>query len=128
MGEVQNAFNIEKEGSYIIAVKNPTISNPPNAGLSSEQKVEYPSEYAQKFGDKRWIPVNPVDLLDFNGVEIIFIGGAEDIVKELGESGEQLLKEEEEDLKKIDDQSLFHELRMSSKSHRAEPLLQGIWK
>jgi len=127
-GEVQKAFNIEKEGSYIIAVKNPSIPNPPGAGLQPEKKATFPEELAHKFGNKRWIPLNPPTLLDFDGTELLIIAAKEDIVQEFGDKGEELEKDEIEDLKKLTDSSLFEELHLGKKVHPPEPLLQGTWQ
>ena len=56
VGDVQNAFNITKEASFSIAVKNPKLKNPPAAGLTQSQKAEFPEEIQQKFGSYQWLP------------------------------------------------------------------------
>lgn len=42
MGEVQKAFGIEKEGAFVISVKNPEQGGPLTAGL--KEKATYPKE------------------------------------------------------------------------------------
>ena len=58
VGEVQNAFNITKEASFSVAVKNPKAKSPRNAGLDPSQKTEFPAEVQQKFGSYQWLPGN----------------------------------------------------------------------
>lgn len=45
IGEVQEAFNIAKEGSYIVTAKNPTIPGP--MGLAYELTKEPEQKYLQ---------------------------------------------------------------------------------
>jgi hypothetical protein len=56
VGDVQNAFNITKEASFSIAVKNPKKKSPPAAGLTESQKAQFPEEVQQKFGSYQWLP------------------------------------------------------------------------
>jgi hypothetical protein len=56
VGDVQNAFNITKEASFSVAVKNPKKKSPPAAGLTQSQKAEFPEEIQQKFGSYQWLP------------------------------------------------------------------------
>ena len=56
VGDVQNAFNIVKEASFSLAVKNPQKKNPPAAGLTRSQKAEFPEEIQRKFGSYQWLP------------------------------------------------------------------------
>src|SRR3954453_1390505 len=63
-GPTQKEFEIKKEASYIISVKNPEISVPGFAAFSEEKKPEYPSHIKEKFGDRRWISIEDPDLLN----------------------------------------------------------------
>jgi len=121
LGEVQEAFDIPKEGSYVITVKNPhktgAISGP-------EKKVHLPAELQEKFEDKKFIGVDPPQLLDHEGMELILIGAKEDIVAELGGPGE----EERIEAKKLADDEIFKELHLKHKGHPAQPLISGEWK
>ena len=56
VGDVQNAFNITKEASFSLAVKNPKKRSPAAAGLDRAQKAEFPEEIQKKFGDYQWLP------------------------------------------------------------------------
>jgi len=46
MGEVQEAFNLRKEGAFRVSVKNPKINTPVpgGAGTGLKQKAEFPEE------------------------------------------------------------------------------------
>lgn len=68
---------------FSCVLQNPTKSSPPNAGLSREQKVEYPPELLKEFegtpGGYAWMsPKNPA-LLDYMGAEFILIGATPDL-------------------------------------------------
>jgi hypothetical protein len=56
IGDVQNAFNITKEGSFSVAIKNPKKKSPPATGLTQSQKAEFPEEIQKKFGSYQWLP------------------------------------------------------------------------
>jgi len=128
LGEVQHAFNIEKEGSYVIAVKNP--ESPAPFGVPSAQlKEELPSHLQALFHGRKWIPVVRPELLDYKGTEIIIIGASDDLKQEFGELGAEMEKEEQRDMKKLRPASkLFEELHLDKKKYFPQPLLQGDWK
>jgi hypothetical protein len=81
--KVQKELHIEAEGSYILSIKNPKRGSPAKMGLSASQKATYPAPLQEKFVNRRFIPANPVDLLDYSGTELIMVGAMEDIHKEL---------------------------------------------
>ncbi|MFL6328201.1 MAG: hypothetical protein ACJ71I_12070, partial [Nitrososphaeraceae archaeon] len=56
-GPTQREFEIKKEASYIISVKNPEIKVPGFAAFSEEKKPRYSKHLMEKFGDRRWINV-----------------------------------------------------------------------
>ena len=72
VGDVQNVFNIIKEGSFSVAVKNPQKKNPPAAGLTRSQKAEFPQEIQQKFGSYQWLPGRLSSLQQHSLIIIIF--------------------------------------------------------
>src|ERR1043166_10030017 len=83
-GSSQREFQIKKEASYIISVKNPDIQVP---GYSAflKRKPSYPSSLKQKFGDRRWINVDDQDLLNYENAQLLLIGARKkDVEEELG--------------------------------------------
>jgi hypothetical protein len=85
--KMQKKFNISKEGNFIITVKNPKkqSNKPPNGtGLAEEQRAEYPKELEEKFGNKKFIILDPVDFLDYEGAEIILIDTQKSVSENLG--------------------------------------------
>jgi len=90
LGSVQNAFNIEHQGSYIVSVKNPLMPNQPanttTAGLPLNQrpasqqlpespvKVQFPPDIQSVFQGRRFAPAIPKEMLNFKGAEIVVIG------------------------------------------------------
>jgi len=129
LGDVQKAFHIHKEGSFIMTVKNPNAPHPTIQTFRKEsEKPDYPEEIMKEFGNKQWIPAKPVDILNYEGTQLLFIGITEDITKELGEIGKELERMEKIDEKRLTDDKLFKELHMNKSEHPPEPLIKGEWK
>ncbi|CAF1207560.1 unnamed protein product [Adineta ricciae] len=120
VGEVQHAFNITKEASFSLAVKNPKKKNPAGAGLTSTEKAEFPEELLKKFGDYQWLPAEPA-MLDILGCEMIWIGSTTDALENLLE---ELNKE-------IDDETtaseVMKDIQLDEKQHPTQPLIDGEW-
>jgi len=128
-GHLQEAFHIKKEASYIITVKNPTKPNPEQAGLQEEKKPHLPHDIQEEFHSNRFVPVEDIKLLNFEGTEIILIGAAKDydVTKELGDSAKNLeaTAEKEEHHPRLQlDRSLFEELAQRKKP---EQIISGEW-
>jgi hypothetical protein len=73
-GPTQREFEIKKEASYIVSVKNPDISVPGFAAFSSARKPEYSKDMMKKFGNRRWINVDDSRLLDYENTQLLLIG------------------------------------------------------
>jgi hypothetical protein len=106
-GEVQRALHIEAEASYVVALKNPQ-AEPRTRG-------EFPDDLIRRFGRRRFIPVSPPSLLDYEGIELVLIGAARDPEAELGID----LDAEQERLETDD---ILRDLRVR------EPLEEGTWR
>lgn len=118
-GEVAEAFNILDEASYALSIKNPEKGQPKGAGLSKDQKADYPEELQKKFRDRRFSPAD-MELLDYEGAEFILIGARRN-------------PEEEYDIE-IDTETENYEkseavrrLKMVKSRHPVEPLFEGGW-
>src|SRR5919109_3235813 len=106
-GPTQREFEIKKEASYIISVKNPDISVPGFAAFSSkEKKPKYPKHLMEKFGDRRWINIEDPDLLNYENTQLLLIGARK---KDIQEELEIDLNEEKET---ENTEELFKELRI----------------
>jgi hypothetical protein len=116
-GPTQREFEIKKEASYIISVKNPDVKVPGFA--ASEKNPEYPKALKEKFGDKRWINVDEPDLLNYENTQLLLIGAKKkNIEEELGVD----IDEEKETEKSAD---LFKELKLRKEQVPLKPLLKG---
>jgi hypothetical protein len=82
--EAQQVFGIDRQASYVVAVRNPTMPAPPGAGLPRVGRVELPPELLRRFGARRWLPVEDRALLDHPGVQLVLIGADEAAEEELG--------------------------------------------
>lgn len=118
--KVQKELNIREQGNYIISVKNPDKGQPANAGLSKDQKADFPKKLKELFEDKRFVPIDPPKFLNYDFAELMFIGVDKDVKKELGID----LNPEEESENKAD---IFKDLKIDKKEHPAEPLFEGEW-
>ncbi len=84
-GTVQQDFEIEKEGSYIMSVKNPSNEPPQGATIGLGDKAEYPESKKEEFEGYAWIPARDPQLLEYERCEFLLIGAADDVAAELGE-------------------------------------------
>jgi len=128
LGDVQHAFNIEKEGSYIISVKNPEVAAPTGFGLGPKEKTRFPERLEKIFQGRRWSSVVDPEFLDYTGAELLLIGVSNDVEQDLGEMGAELKKLERLDAKKLSENKLFKELHMNKSEHPSEPLTSGAFK
>lgn len=119
-GEVQKAFHIEDEASYIVSVKNPERPTPKNAGLQSEQKADLPKDLMERFQGRRFVDVDPPSFLDKEGVEFLLISAAENIKEELG-------VEIKADTQRCQNADVFKDLKLDREEHPTEPLCEGHW-
>src|SRR2546423_15236625 len=118
-GPTQREFEIQKEASYIISVKNPDISVPGFAAFSSSKKPEYPKRLTEKFGDKRWISIEDPDLLNYENTQVLLIGARKKDVE--GELGIDI--DEQKETERTAD--LFKELKIRKEQVPLKPLLKG---
>jgi hypothetical protein len=117
-GEAQRVFRIEREASYVIAVRNPDAPAPPETGLPPRRRPEYPGHLRARFGDRRFIPADPPELLDHEGAEVVIIGAATDTGAELG-------IELDAEAERIEDADLFRRLRLARDELPREPFERG---
>jgi hypothetical protein len=118
-GPIQREFEIKKEASYIISVKNPNISVTGFAAFSSARKPDYSKNILEKFGDKRWINIDDPQLLNYENAQLLLIGARKkDVEEELGID----INEEKETLNSTD---LYKELKVKRNQIPIKPLLKG---
>lgn len=118
-GPTQREFEIKKEASYIISVKNPDISVKGFAAFSSARKPEYSKDIVEKFGNRRWINVDDPQLLNYTNIQLLLIGARKkDVEEELGID----IDEEKETLNSSD---LYRELMIMKNQIPMKSLLKG---
>jgi Protein of unknown function (DUF2795) len=119
LGPTQREFEIKKEASYIISVKNPDVKVPGFAAFSEGKKPDYPKYIKEKFGDKRWISVDEPELLNYENTQLLLIGARKkDVEEELGID----IDEEKETERSAD---MFEELKLRKEEVPLKPLLKG---
>ena len=117
-GPTQREFQIKKEASYIISIKNPDIQAP---GYSTflKRKPHYPNSFKEKFGDRRWINVEDTNLLNYKNTQLLLIGARrKDVEEELGID----IDEEKESARSAE---LFNDLRIRKDQVPLQPLFKG---
>jgi hypothetical protein len=57
---------------------------PGGAGQDEGQQADFPDHLKAKFGDRRWLAVDPPAFLDDAGAEVVLIGGRDDLGTDLG--------------------------------------------
>jgi Protein of unknown function (DUF2795) len=118
-GPAQREFEIRKEASYIVSIKNPDISAKGFAVFSSARKPNYSKNIIKKFGNRRWINVDDSQLLDYENTQLLLIGARrKDVEEELGID----INEEKETLNSAD---LYRELKVKRNQIPIKPLLKG---
>jgi hypothetical protein len=100
IGPVQRDLNIEREASYIMAIKDPDIAWPPE--------------------DVRFAAMKDPAALNQEGMEIVLISASSDVSRELGID----MPHDEQDL---ESSHLFEDLRLHEADHPTEPLIHGVW-
>jgi hypothetical protein len=83
-GAAQRLFNVERQASFIVAVRNPEAPAPAGAGLPRGRRAALPAEVLERFRGRRWLAIDDPALLDQEGVELVLIGAGEDVEPELG--------------------------------------------
>jgi hypothetical protein len=117
-GPTQREFEIKKEASYIISVKNPDIKVPGFAAFSEDKKPRHSKGLMEKFGDRRWINVEDPELLNYENTQLLLIGARKkDVEEELAID----IDEQKETEKSAD---LFKELNIKREQVPLKPLLK----
>jgi hypothetical protein len=120
-GPTQTEFEIKKEASYIVSVKNPEIFIPGYAAFSKKdgRKPNYPKHIKEKFGEKRWRNVDDPEILDYENTQLLLIGARKKNVEE--ELGIEI-DEEKENKNSAD---MFKELKIKKEEIPLQPFLKG---
>ncbi len=118
-GPVQTAFKIAPEAAFALSIKNPEAGQPKAAGLSGEQKADYPDKLQELFRDRRFAQED-ARLLDYEGAEFIMVGARTKPHKDVSLA----LDPDQEDDKSAD---MLRKLRMVKSRHPVEPLFKGDW-
>lgn len=120
LGEVQEAFGIERTGRFILSIKNPGVASPSGLGLEPDQQGHLPEELQSLFGSRRWHPADPPALLDHQGIELILIGGRIEPDADLGIELEPQPEDEEQ-------AEIFRDLHLDRSDRTYRPLFEGKW-
>jgi hypothetical protein len=76
--EVLSSLRIEPRQNYIVAAFNPEAT--PRLGTSRGAKMPLPEWLQEKFGERRFAPLD-LDLFDAAGLELVLIGGNEEAAR-----------------------------------------------
>lgn len=116
----QKSLNIEREGSYLIQIKNPDqLGNSQFRGLQTKRKASFPAHLQGEFGHRRYLPADPPDFLNYEGCEFLLIAASDDVEEELGV---ELRAEEGEPEPACSDL-----VKTFGETASIAPLLKGTW-
>jgi len=116
-GPAQEEFDVKREASYVVAVKNPDIATP--GAPVPPKPPNYPSALKEKFGQRRWIPVDDTALLDYENTQLLLLGAHDEAIEtELGLH----INSEHHTLTAA---AACRELRLECDRERVQPLLTG---
>jgi hypothetical protein len=117
-GGAQRMFNLERQASFIVALRNPEAPAPARAGLPPGRRATLPPEVLERFRGRRWLAIDDPGLLDREGVELVLIGAGGDAESELGLD----LDIEPEQLATAE---LFADLKLRPDDLPLDPLIKG---
>jgi hypothetical protein len=120
-GAVQEAFHIEHEGRFLVAIKNPRAAHAPGIGLDESQQAEFPDALLERFGDRKWIAADPPDFLNYEGAELVLMSGRAGALDGL----ELDLDPQPEDDETAD---VFRVLKLERSERTIKPLFAGVWE
>ena len=121
-GEVQDAFNIEPEARLVVSLKNPRSDSPAGAGLDADRQADYPDELLARFGDRKWLPVESPELLDYEGAEMVLIGG------DRADAGDDLGIDLDPQPEDEEHAEVFNDLHLEKSDRTLRPLFEGTWE
>ncbi|PWY92666.1 BTB domain transcription factor [Aspergillus heteromorphus CBS 117.55] len=134
IGTIQEDFGLHSRGSWVVQSKNPKHPGPPHAQI--KQEPEYPDSVREKFGDYRWVPLQP-EFIDYSNAQFLMIGAATDSLgkaatvedgdeeaneEQPGEELEKLEKDNEERIEALrGDDTIYEDLGLDAKNYPAVP-------
>lgn len=113
--EAQKSFNIEREGSFIIQIKNPDQGGSSKTKPKPKRRARFPARLQGQFGSRGYHAADPPEFLNFEGCELLLISASDDIEEELG-------VEVECETRHCDLVETFGDTAVSM-----QPLLKGTW-
>jgi hypothetical protein len=119
-GHVQEDFHLEEKGDYIISVKNPEQPSPSYVGLSPKEKAHYPKKLQERFGDKKFIPLNSEEFLHYEGAEFLLTSKSAPNLTEKDPSLQNCLED-------IPEEEIIAFFKGIKNSESLEPLHQKEW-
>jgi hypothetical protein len=120
INEVQEAFNLKNQASYVVTVKNPKAPSPPEVGYRPREGFSFPRNLQDKFDNRKFVRVDPPEFMDHKNAQFLFIGAAEDVEKELGLKLQPQAENEAT-------AEMFSDLGLEKELHKTEPLFTGKW-
>ncbi|KAJ5233584.1 uncharacterized protein N7469_005350 [Penicillium citrinum] len=136
-GELQKSFGLHGKGSWIVQSKNPKFPGPSFAQLPKEP--EYPPSVREKFGDLRWVPLEP-EFIEYPNAQFLMIGEAQDTLgkaataegdkqpheEEPGQELEQLERENEQRVEALQgNETVYQDLGLDAQKYTSFPT---TWK
>ncbi|XP_010263372.1 PREDICTED: uncharacterized protein LOC104601640 [Nelumbo nucifera] len=118
--EPQESLNVEREGSFVIQIKNPDQHCTSQfRGIQKKRRAAFPANLQGQLGKLKFAPADPPDFLNYEGCEFLLISASDDIDEELG-----LELKTEGEAAEADCSDL---IKTFGETATTAPLLRGTW-
>jgi hypothetical protein len=117
LGDAQRTMRIEREASYVVAVRNPDAPAPPGMGRT-RRTPNLPEHLRNRFGSRRFAQLDTPEWLDHEGVELMIIGASREPGRELG-------LELDPQTEQVHEADLLRDLRIRPGDLPLQPLRDG---
>ena len=112
-----------------LQIKNPEQPAPPAAttGVGSKRRAFLPAHLQGKIGSRRFIPADPPDFLNYEGMEFILLSAHDDIDAELANDLMSLHGHDPLTTDPVPDLIQFLAAGPKHHKHLIRPLIEGQW-
>ncbi|GAA3339231.1 hypothetical protein GCM10020358_22270 [Amorphoplanes nipponensis] len=117
-GAAQRELGIAAEAGYLVAVRNPAAPPSPEEGRRRPHGPLAVGVPAAHFGDRRFIPLDPPELLDHRGIDLVLLSAGPQAARELG-------LRPEPGAESVAHRTLIEDLRIGRRHRLLEPLSAG---
>lgn len=111
---------------YAVQIKNPEQPTPASTtGVGSKRRAFFPAHLQGRIGSRRFLPADPPDLLNYEGVEFILCSANDDVDAELG--SDLIFHNHDPLTMEAPDELIQYLVSGKHQKHVIRPLIEGQW-